>query len=146
VAIGIPLERASVGPFAQFQNSSADEDSLTKLVLQLIQRNPEAAPREEAFRRQVNAFLDNLGGLLKASTKGAHSSSASRVDETVIAKQFEEVKVMFRELPEKIETRLDQKMGSAGPRRRQTPNPRIAETILFNTAENAGDQATPSFH
>ncbi len=53
VAIGIPLEQASSGPFAQFQNCAGDEDSLTKLVLQLIRQNPEAAPREEAVRLQV---------------------------------------------------------------------------------------------
>jgi hypothetical protein len=36
VAIGVPLEKASTGPFAQFQNCAADDDSLTKLAIQLI--------------------------------------------------------------------------------------------------------------
>lgn len=48
IAIGVPLEKASTGPFAQFQNCAADEDSLTKLAIQLIRRNPDASPREEA--------------------------------------------------------------------------------------------------
>jgi hypothetical protein len=140
VAIGIPLERASTGPFAQFQNSSADEDSLTKLVLQLIERNPEAAPREEAVRRQVKAFLDSITRLLKASTK-VNQGGATRVDETVIAKLFEEVKVMFRELPEKVETKLDQKMGASGSRRRAAPSPGLAESLLFRTGKSPEGQA-----
>jgi hypothetical protein len=131
VAIGIPLEKASSGPFAQFQNSGADEDSLTGLVMQLIQRNPEAEPREEAVRIQVKAFRHGISDLLKASDKGVHSAGASQVNETVIAKQFEEVKVMFRELPEKVEAKLAQQMGSGEPRRRPMHNPRFAEMMLF---------------
>ena len=50
IALGVPLDKVSSGPFGQFQNCADDEDSLTKLVLQLIRRNPEAAPREEAVR------------------------------------------------------------------------------------------------
>jgi hypothetical protein len=138
VAIGIPLEKASTGPFAQFQNSSADEDSLTKLVLQLIQRNPEASPREEAVRRQVKAFLDNLSTLQKTSAK-PHSAAASRVDETAIAKLFEEVKVMFRELPDKVETKLDQKMDGRPESVRM--DPRLAEMLLFRIGGSPQAQA-----
>lgn len=36
VALGIQLKDASTGPFAQFQNCSDDEASLTKLVFQLV--------------------------------------------------------------------------------------------------------------
>ena len=41
VALGVPLEKVSTGPFGQFQNCSDDEDSLTGLVIQLLRRNPE---------------------------------------------------------------------------------------------------------
>ncbi len=37
VALGLSLTKASSGPFAQFQNCSGDEDSLCKLVFQLVQ-------------------------------------------------------------------------------------------------------------
>ena len=36
VVVGVQLDQATKGPFAQFQNSGDDEDSLTKLVLQLV--------------------------------------------------------------------------------------------------------------
>ena len=36
VALGIPLNRANAGPFAQFQNCDDKEESLTKLVLQPV--------------------------------------------------------------------------------------------------------------
>jgi hypothetical protein len=51
IAIGVPLEKVTTGPFGQFQNSGDDEDSMTKLVLQLLARNPDANPREAAVRR-----------------------------------------------------------------------------------------------
>ena len=65
VSIGVPLEKASTGPFAQFQNSSDDDDSLTKLAMQLIKRNPDANPREEAVKRHVAAFRTGVADLIK---------------------------------------------------------------------------------
>src|SRR6266850_4584381 len=101
IAFGVSLDQVT-GPFTQFQNSTDDEDSLTKLVLQLIRRNPDATPREEAVRRQVMAFRER--------TPLPAASSASNTDRTSdavgIAKLFEEVKVMFRELPESVVERL----------------------------------------
>lgn len=104
VALGIPLQKASVGPFAQFQNCAADEESLTKLVLQLIRRNPEASPREEAVGRQVLAFLKTVEERLKTRSEVA-TATTNEMDATTIAKLFEEVKVMFRDLPDKVNGR-----------------------------------------
>ena len=64
LALGIPPAKVSTGPFAQFQNCADDEDSLTKLVLQIISRNPQASPREEAVRRQVEAFRETVAPML----------------------------------------------------------------------------------
>jgi hypothetical protein len=100
VTFGVPLSRIA-GPFAQFQNSDDEEDSLTKLVLQLIRRNPDADPREEAVRLQVAAFRQQLPKINVPLT-----SSAEEVDASVIAKLFEEVKAMFRELPQQIASKL----------------------------------------
>lgn len=47
VALGIPLKDASTGPFAQFQNCGDDEESLTKLVFQLVNRIPNSEPDED---------------------------------------------------------------------------------------------------
>lgn len=106
VAIGIPLEKASTGPFAQFQNCGDDEDSLTKLVLQLLQRNPEAAPREEAIRMQVGVFRENISQLMKDRAEANQEGAEPSLDEASIPKLFEEVKVMVRDLPEKVDAKL----------------------------------------
>jgi hypothetical protein len=130
LAVGIPLEKASVGPFAQFQNSNSDEDSITKLVMQLIKRNPEASPREEAVMLQTKAFLKKIADL-NLNTKTPHGTSAQRVDETVIAKLFEEVKIMFRELPDKVEASLDHGTRDTRNQRSVLSRPDFAEELLF---------------
>jgi hypothetical protein len=101
VAMGIPLDKANTGPFAQFQNSGDDEDSLTKLVLQLIRRIPDACPREEAVRRQVEVFRDGMATLLK--NRGKAPESSPKIDDGSIAKMFEEVKLLVRDLPERVQ-------------------------------------------
>ncbi len=103
VALGVPLEKVSTGPFGQFQNCGDDEDSLTKLVIQLLQRNPDASPREQAVRRQVVAFLDGMKKLPSTANK---PGKTSETDETGIAKLFEEVKAMVRELPGRVDDRV----------------------------------------
>lgn len=128
LAIGIPLDKASGGPFAQFQNSGDDEDSLTKLVLQLIQKNPDASPREEAVRRQVKAFRDGIQTVLKDSAK-MKPETQQEMDETAVAKMFEEVKVMFGELPERMQHFIREGVVPNVPRRRL--NIEMAERLLL---------------
>ena len=99
LALGVSLETAATGPFAQFQNSGEDEDSITKLVLQLIRRHPDAAPREEAVRRQVQAFKQQIEKLLSSRQNGA-SKEAHKTEDSSVAKLFEEIKVQIRDLPE----------------------------------------------
>lgn len=142
VALGVPLEHVSTGPFAQFQNSADDENSLTKLVLQLIRRNPDAAPREEAVRRQVQVFRDSEAKLIKARKVPVHSA-AGKADETTVAKMFEEVKVMFATLPERLEDKMRDAMRRRGGLRRPF-HPMMLEELLFHAAsvEGPGGGAT----
>ena len=56
VALGIPVNQASAGPFAEFQNCEDDEDSLTKLVTQLVRRIPGSEPDRHTIRKEVRAF------------------------------------------------------------------------------------------
>jgi len=102
LAISIPLEKTNNGPFAQFQNCADDEDSLTKLVLQLIRRNPQASPREEAVRRQVQAFKLTIEAVAEKRAKTPHA--APKMDENAVAKMFEEVKILVRDLPDRVST------------------------------------------
>jgi hypothetical protein len=130
IAIGVPLEKVTTGPFGQFQNSGDDEDSLTKLVLQLLARNPDANPREEAVRMQVRVFQAKLPELLKTQISQA---APSVVDDTSVAKLFEEVKVMVRELPEKLDAQL-QVAGRRGSRKLRHLHPMMLEEFLMNPA------------
>jgi hypothetical protein len=130
VALGVPLEKVSTGPFGQFQNCDDDEDSLTKLVIQLLQRNPDASPREEAVRRQVCVFLADAKKLITSKGKSALPAS----DESNVAKLFEEVKVMVRELPERVDDRV-RFVGKRGAMKRMRKfHPMMFEELLFHPA------------
>lgn len=131
IALGVPLEKVSSGPFGQFQNCGDDEDSLTKLVIQLLQRNPDASPREEAVRMQVGVFLEKVKKLLSAKGKPPAQSAA---DETSIAKLFEEVKVMVRELPERVDDRVRSASRRGPLKRGRRLHPMMFEELLFHPA------------
>lgn len=109
VALGIQLKDASTGPFAQFQNCGDDEDSLTKLVFQLVDRIPNSEPDRETISFQVNKFkikiteiLEKLGKLEAKSPDSKRDSNLEEIENSS-AKLFEEIKVMFKDLPSRIE-------------------------------------------
>lgn len=131
VALGVPLEKVSAGPFAQFQNCDDDVNSLTKLVIQLLQRNPDAAPREEAIRIQVRVFIEKVKELLSA--KGG-AKDLPETDETSVAKLFEEVKVMVRELPERVDDRVRSVAKRGNLKRFRRFHPMMFEELLFHPA------------
>ena len=107
VAIGIPLKEASSGPFAQFQNCADDEESLTKLVFQLVDRIPNSEPDEETIRFQVGKFKEAISEILKPGDEITEEESiGSSIKDNSSAKLFEEIKVMFKDLPSRIEGNL----------------------------------------
>jgi hypothetical protein len=101
IAVGVTLDEAATGPFAQFQNSSDDEDAITGLVLQLIRRHPQAAPREEAVRLQAKAFRETIATLLK-ERKNDGVPVPAKTEDTSVAKFFEEIKVLVRDVPDRV--------------------------------------------
>ncbi|MEP7009112.1 MAG: toll/interleukin-1 receptor domain-containing protein [Acidobacteriota bacterium] len=127
IALGLPLSKAVAGPFAQFQNCEANEDSLTTVVLQLIQRNPNARPREQAVRKQVGTFLEEISPLL-TQRSGPQEETKEDMDATAVAKLFEEVKIMFRDLPSRVQSELRESMPG---RRRGRFHPMMLEEIFF---------------
>ncbi|GLQ94081.1 toll/interleukin-1 receptor domain-containing protein [Dyella acidisoli] len=135
VALGVPLEKVSSGPFGQFQNCGDDEDSLTKLVIQLIKRNPEASPRDEAVKMQVRVFLDGVKKLLVAKGKPVAQVGA---DDSSVAKLFEEVKVMVRELPERVDDRVRSATRRGDLRKGRRLHPMMFEELLFHPAFRGG--------
>lgn len=105
VALGISLQIASSGPFAQFQNSDDTDDSLTQLVMQLVGRIPNAEPDRDVVKMQVASFKAKIAPLLKEQDGG--DADEQETEETSVAKIFEEIKVMFQDLPSRIERRID---------------------------------------
>lgn len=109
VALGIELKDASSGPFAQFQNCSDDEDSLTKLVFQLVNRIPNSEPDKDTIKFQVGKFRNSIEEIIKrldgsvTSEAGKKSTSNVKEIENSSAKLFEEIKIMFQDLPSRIE-------------------------------------------
>ena len=99
VTLGIPLEQGSTGPFAQFQNCGDDEDSLTKLVLDLIHRNiAKAQPLEKTVRSEVRRFQKKVTKTVPARAKEDHDDSPARF--------LEEVKLISRDLRKNSGIRL----------------------------------------
>lgn len=108
IVLGIPLNKANNGPFAQFQNCDDNDDSLTKLVMQLVRRIPSSDPDQDAIRMQVNAFKVKVTEILgKLDSDKDKSQDTTTMDEASVAKLFEEIKLMFQDLPSRIEGRLD---------------------------------------
>ncbi len=118
VALGIPLKKASTGPFAQFQNCGDDEDSLTKLVFQLVDRIPNSEPDEDTIKFQVGKFKESIANILKTNSELVNEEiSDVTVKDNSSAKLFEEIKVMFKDLPSRIEGNMHPEFRSKKRRR-----------------------------
>jgi len=143
LALGVKLEEAATGPFAQFQNSPDEEDAITGLVLQLIRRHPQAAPREEAVRRQVKAFRDSVTELLK-NRKTDAAPASPKPDDTSVAKFFEEIKVLVRDVPERVAVEVNNGLRDPRSRRRPRFHPGRMEEILYHPAlRRSGNPTIP---
>lgn len=140
IAVGIPLSRANAGPFAQFQNCDDKEASLTKLVMQLLARVPDSEPDREAVQMQVKSFKDRLDQILKQAEGANDPEEAEGHGETAsVAKLFEEIKVMFQDMPARLETRL---LESGAPFRRRRPrrlHPMMFEELAHTVSDDPGD-------
>lgn len=111
ICIGIPLSEANSGPFAQFQNCGDDEDSLTKLVLQLVKTIPNSEPDEQVIKGQVIVFKETINNILKNITKVKIETTDKSVDDSMgkeiaIASLYEEMKIMLKDLPSRIQSNL----------------------------------------
>jgi hypothetical protein len=103
VALGVPLARVSTGPFAQFHNCDDNEDSLAKLVEQLVRRLPHADPDHDTVMGQVDLFKTKVEEILAEQEAGGEEPE-DVAEETSSAKLFEEIKIMFQDLPSRIES------------------------------------------
>ncbi len=126
VALGIPLSVAIKGPFAQFQNLDDNLTSLTKLVFELVKKVPGLDPDEHIVKSLVESFKKKSVEIIaknpKTTTEGGKKEN---VDETAVAKIFEEIKIMFEDLPSRIESRV-----APDVRRRRNFHPMMMEELL----------------
>ncbi len=106
IALGIPLNKANNGPFAQFQNSSDDVESLTKLVVQLVKRIPNSEPDTGVIKAQVQTFKEQVAEILKKQPI-EETTNGELMEDSTVAKLFEEIKIMFQDLPERIDRSSD---------------------------------------
>jgi hypothetical protein len=149
VALGIELRDASTGPFAQFQNCGDDEDSLTKLVFQLVDRIPNSEPDRDTIKFQVGKFKKAIEPILNGLNAGEPGAASERASKQVSdienssAKLFEEIKIMFQDLPSRIE-----KSNTSEPRRRRRrihPG-MVEELVLFTKDARLGVRIALSFY
>ncbi|PWB89718.1 hypothetical protein C5688_13910 [Methylocystis sp. MitZ-2018] len=115
IALGIQLQTASTGPFAQFQNCDDAEEALTRLVMQLVNRIPNAEPDREVVRAQVGNFKKVIAPLFQ---NGTTATPVKKNDETSVIKLFEEIKIMYQDLPSRIERRTVDPLVGIPSRRR----------------------------
>jgi hypothetical protein len=132
VALGLPFSRASVGPFAQFQNCADDEASLTKLVMQLVSRIPGAEPDREAIQMQVASFKTRATALLESIGKASSPElQKPSNDDNTVAKLFEEVKVMFQDLPSRLDRQFSDGTDRSKRRRPRRFHPMMLEDFMM---------------
>lgn len=119
IALGIPLSQANSGPFAQFQNCDDEEESLTKLVMQLVQRIPGSEPDHDTVLMQVQIFKQSVKKSIALAKKGTQETTKPMSEEST-SKLFEEIKIMFSELSDRIEKRI-----SGSGRSQRTISPEV---------------------
>jgi hypothetical protein len=127
IALGISLSAAISGPFAQFQNNDGDSESITKLVLELVRKVPGLDPDQGLVKQLVDNFVSKSIEITdKLRQQNIKGEKPENVDENSVAKLFEEVKIMFDNLPSRIENRIDPDLR----KRRRKFHPMMFEEIM----------------
>ncbi|MBM2815233.1 MAG: hypothetical protein HW421_1995 [Ignavibacteria bacterium] len=105
IALGISLNKVTTsGPFAQFQNSSDDEDDLLKVIFHLCKQISGLNPDKEIATILVKEFITKKNDFLK---NRPIVKKEDEKEESVIIKLFEELKMMNQDLTFKIQDRLE---------------------------------------
>lgn len=131
LALGIPLATASTGPFAQFQNSDDDEQSLIGLVVQLVKRIPNSEPDHDVIKDKVVQFKEKVRAILDDS-QSEEAESKEQVDDTAVVKIFEEIKVMYQDLPSRVVQRIERPIPARKYRR-------LRPELLADVANHSGN-------
>ncbi len=139
IALGVPLSRVSAGPFYQFHNSDDSEEALTKLVLQLCRQIPGLEPDEGVVKDQVRAFKTTVAGILKTISGQKKPEKQEAVNEEAVAKVLEEMKLVLREIPMRVESVMME--GSERLRPRKSPFRRLHPRMIDEMAHMMSQRA-----
>ena len=137
LAVGLALSKI-VGPFAQFQNCPFEVPAITKMVMELVAQIPNAEPDRDAIEMQTKQFFDKAKELV-AGIEAGNGDEKPAVDETSVAKLFEEVKVMFQDLPSRVEDRISTAVRPFGRRRGRRLHPMMFEEMMHMGGRDIDD-------
>lgn len=132
IALGVPLNRVTTGPFYQFQNMDDSEDDLTKLVQQLARRIPGLELDADVVKSQVQAFRSAEATILKdLATSGKKKPEGESSEESPFAKLIEEMKT----LPSRVAERLSESNDPMRRRRMRRIHPMMLEEMMHLSGE-----------
>lgn len=104
IAMGIHSSVAFTGPFAQFQNNDGSADAIKRLVLALVCKVPGLDPDPNLVGQLVDKFHKKASEIIEKTDKQPVKNEKP-TNEDIVAKLFQEVKIMFESLPSRIESR-----------------------------------------
>jgi hypothetical protein len=114
VALGVPLNKVSSGPFYQFMNMDDSAEDLAKLLSQLARRVPNLELDDDVVKGQIAVFKESEEKLLKKlSSKSAKAEIKPEPDDSSVAKLAEEMKA----LPSRVAERMAESRDSFRGRR-----------------------------
>lgn len=135
IALGVPLNSVTTGPFYQFQNMDDSEADLTKLVQQLARRIPGLELDADVVRVQVQAFKTSEAAILKSlATSGKKKGDTEDADDSPFAKLIEEMKT----LPSRVADRLSEAGDPIRRRRMRRFHPMMFEELM-HVSGDSGD-------
>ena len=143
VALGISLDKVISGPFAQFQNSDDDEEALTGLVMQLLKRIPNSEPDTDVVKMQVKEFKIKAKDIYKKLGEDKGENTTKTIDDTSVVKIFEEVKLMFQDLPSRVESRMSNTMEPNRRKRMKRFHPMMIEDLMHMSGKVNGAAVLP---
>lgn len=130
IALGVPLENVSTGPFYRFENCDDTEEDLTKLVRQLTSRIPRLKPHDNVVKSQVQTFESKAKDILTSLAIPGKEAEEETPSAGATAKLLEELKVMFRDLPSRVEDQLGDNMRVSRHRKRRRFHPEMFEEMM----------------
>jgi hypothetical protein len=136
LALGVPLNRVSSGPFYQFQNMPASDADLKKLLAQLAQRVDGLALDDDVVTAQIEVFLSAVDKFGEATDEGTEEYPQD-ANAAAIATLSEEMKA----LPNRVAERVGEVGEGARGSRRPRVNPRVFNEIIDMAMHLNGDPA-----